>query len=672
MKKIGIAILVILVVIIGLVVALPFIVPTDRIKQELILATNDATGRELAIDGDFSLSVFPTLGVTAESVTFSNAEGAKDPNMASIDSLTVKLSLLPLITGNVQVDEFVLTKPVINLEVDQSGKPNWEFDTAKTEETQSSEASTSDSGSTDLGISDLNLGDVRIVDGVVSFVDQKGGTDINLSDINLELELLGLDQPFEAKGSAVWNSEKVELDVNVGALRSIMENIETTTTVNVASKNINLDFDGQIKSTQPLNLGGTTSIDIPSVRELAAWAGAPLEGIAETGFGPLEISGKLGANDTKYSFTEANISFDEIVGTGEFSIDIGGNVPDIVGKLALETLDLNPYLPADDGGENDAKAPSAPAQKATGEKWDTTPIDLSALKTVNAKFDLSVQQILFQKIKIGASALATTLKDGILDLALTEMNLYDGTGTATVRVNAQQPILKITNAMTIENIQLKPLLTDAADFEKLEGKGMFQTDLSTTGASQADMVSALNGTGQILFEDGSISGVNLAAMARNVTSAFTDTGEEQKTDFAEISGTYQINNGILTNNDLKMLNPFIRLSGSGTVELPPQTLNYRIEPKLVATTEGQGGGEAAGVAVPILITGSWDNLEYAPDLAGVLKNATNPEGVKKLLEGAKGSGDGVKDVLKGIKENDPGAVKNLLDSAGGLLGGKKD
>jgi len=267
---------------------------------------------------------------------------------------------------------------------------------------------------------------------------------------------------------------------------------------------------------------------------------------------------------------------------------------------------------------------------------------------------------------------ATNLKDGILDLALTEMNLYDGTGRATVRVNAQQPTLKITNAMTIENIQLNPLLTDAADFEKLEGKGMFQTDLSTSGKSQADMVSALNGTGQILFEDGSISGVNLAAMARNISTAFTSKGEEQKTDFAEISGTYQITNGILANNDLKMLNPFIRLTGSGTVELPPQTVNYRIEPKLVATTEGQGGGEATGVAVPILVTGSWDNLKYAPDLAGVLKNATNPEGVKKLIEGAKGSGDGVKDTLKGVKEKDPAAVKNLLDAAGGLLGGKKN
>ena len=667
MKKAVIVILVLLIVIVAAAVAVPFIVPTERIKQELISATNDATGRQLAIDGDFSLSIFPTLGLTASKVTFSNANGAQSPNMAAIDSLVIKLNILPLLTGNVQVDEFVLTKPVINLEVDKNGKGNWVFETAKSDKAKAAEPATDEKTAPNLGISDLNLGDVRIVDGTVSYSDQKSGSKIDLKDVNVKLVLLGLDQPFEAQGSAVWNGEQTDLDLNVGALRAILENRETTITVKVASKNLNLQFEGSVKTTKPLVMGGETAVDVPSVRELAAWVGKPLD-VSGNGFGPLKISGKVGVNDTTYSFTDANIAFDEIKGVGDFKINLAGKVPDIVGKLALETLDLNPYLPESKKGS--AEAPKAPAAKLA-EKWDTTPIDLSGLKAVNAKFDLSVQKILIQKVKIGASALSTTLKNGILDLALNELNLYDGTGKGTVRVNAEEPVSKISSKFTIENIQLKPLLTDAADFSKLEGKGLFQTSLTTSGKSQADMVSALNGDGQILFEDGSISGINLAAMARNITTAFTDSGEAQKTDFAEISGTYLIKNGILTNNDLKLLNPFIRLSGSGTVELPPKTLTYRIEPKLVATPEGQGGNSASGVAVPIIVSGPWDNLKYAPDLAGVLKEAANPEGVKKLIEGAKGSGDGAKGVLKELENKDGDAVKGLLDAAGGLLGKKK-
>lgn len=258
-----------------------------------------------------------------------------------------------------------------------------------------------------------------------------------------------------------------------------------------------------------------------------------------------------------------------------------------------------------------------------------------------------------------------------MDVDLNELNLYDGSGRGNIRVDATNPTLKISNSFTIENVQLQPLLTDAADFKKLSGKGLVQIDTTTVGKSQADMVSALNGEGQILFEDGSISGINLAAMARNVATAFTGSKESQKTDFAELSGTFDIKNGILTNNDLSMLNPFIRLSGAGTVELPPKTLNYRIEPKLVATAEGQGGAEKSGLAIPINVSGSWDNLKFAPDLAGVLKNVTSPDGVKDLIDGTKGSGDGLKDALKGVKSGDEEAVKGLLDAAGSLFGKKK-
>ncbi len=670
MKKAIYAILVLVVIIIAAAVALPFIVPIDRVKQELVTAANDATGRELAIDGEFSLSLFPVLGLKASDVSFSNASGAQNIEMATIDSLILELNLLPLLSGNIQVDEFVLTNPVINLEVDKSGKGNWVFDskdTAKSEATDT--ANDTGSGGMDLGISDINLGDVRVVGGMVSYIDQQSGTNISLEDVNLDVLLTGLDDPFEAKGSAVWNSEKAELDVKVGSLRAMLENQQTTTVANLKSKNVTLSYDGAITTLQPLVLGGSTKLDVPSVRDLAAWVGQPLE-MEGDGLGPLSISGDVKVKETLYSFSNANISFDKITGVGDFSVNLGGTVPDIVGKLALETLDINPYLPAEGSGTSSGSGSTTQAQ-GSGEKWDTTPIDLTGLKQVNAKFDLSVQEILVQNLKIGRSALATTLKDAVLDLTLSEFNLYEGSGTGSVRVNAQNPTLKVSQSFSIENVALKPLLTDAADFKKLEGTGLFQIDVDTTGKSQAEMVSALNGDGQFLFEDGSISGINLAAMARNITSAFTDSGEAQKTDFAELSGTFNIVNGILTNNDLKMLNPFIRLSGAGTVQLPPKTLSYRIEPKLVATTEGQGGSEATGVAVPINVSGPWDNLKFTPDLAGVLKNAANPEGVKKIIEGVKGSDGGVSDIIKGVKDKDPDAVKNLLDAAGGLFGKKK-
>ena len=116
------------------------------------------------------------------------------------------------------------------------------------------------------------------------------------------------------------------------------------------------------------------------------------------------------------------------------------------------------------------------------------------------------------------------------------------------------------------------------------------------------------------------------------------TGQPQKTDFSVLGGTFTIRNGILSNNDMEMQSPLLRVGGKGTVDLPKQTVDYRIEPKVVASLQGQGGkGNLGGVTVPILIQGPWNNLSYKPDVAGMVnnlgKNAPNLNDLKKMIPG---------------------------------------
>ena len=107
--------------------ALVYLVPMDVYRDQIEQAAERATGRDLNINGGLSLSLYPTIGIKAESVTFANAQGGKGEFMATMDSLVVGLELFPLISGDLRVRELVLTKPVIHLEVDKSGKPNWDF-----------------------------------------------------------------------------------------------------------------------------------------------------------------------------------------------------------------------------------------------------------------------------------------------------------------------------------------------------------------------------------------------------------------------------------------------------------------------------------------------------------------------------------------------------------------
>lgn len=653
MKKIVYGIVGMLVLVIAAVIALPFLVPAERIKEELILAVNDSTGRTLAIDGDFGVSVFPVLGLNASEVSFSNAANSAIPNMATIGKLTVALDLIPLLTGKIQVDTFILDKPVISLEVDKNGTKNWDFAQGAAKPAAPKEEASSD-GMSDLGIQDLNLGNVKIVDGAVTYSDAKSGVKHEISAVNLVVLLNGLDSTFKTEGSVTWNNEVIELGAELGALRAVLENKATTLKASVKSTKVTVSYDGSLGSITPLSLNGNTDLNVPSVKELADWVGQPMEAKENT-FGPMMIKGTTDIKGDSYAFKKASLSFDKITGAGDFKVNLGGKVPYLEGNLDIPLLDVNPYMSDQPSGETKEAAPAA----KNGEKWDNTEIDFSGLKALNAKLGLSVDQLLVQKITVGKSAIALALKNGRLKVDLNELNLYEGVGKGNIVINARGNKAKISSKFSLQNIKVKPFLADAAGFDKIEGTGLIQFATKTSGNSQKAMVEALGGTGKILFENGAISGVNLAAMARNVTSAFSDGVGEQKTDFAELSGAFNIVKGILTNKDLKMLNPFVRLSGAGTVSMPPKTLDYRVEPKLVATTEGQGGKDASGLVVPIKISGSWDSPNFAPDLAALVTQAVDPKAIKKKLEET--GKDGISKALKGGKKDLlNGGIKDLF------------
>ena len=124
MKKILIIVGVIVALVIAALLIAPLVIPVDTYKTELLAQVEKATGRKARIDGDFGISLFPTVRFSAGKVSLANARGGKAANMVSLDKLNVQVAILPLLSGTVVIDSFVLDKPVINLEVDAQGRPN--------------------------------------------------------------------------------------------------------------------------------------------------------------------------------------------------------------------------------------------------------------------------------------------------------------------------------------------------------------------------------------------------------------------------------------------------------------------------------------------------------------------------------------------------------------------
>jgi len=197
----------------------------------------------------------------------------------------------------------------------------------------------------------------------------------------------------------------------------------------------------------------------------------------------------------------------------------------------------------------------------------------------------------------------------------------------------------------------------------LEGVTQARINLTMTGDTAERIRQTLNGQGEIRLNDGAVKGFDLAAMARNVESAFglgakdTQAKERPRTDFSELYIPFTIANGIVDTTQANMKSPFVRLEASGKADLVKETLDFRVDPKAVASIKGQGDEKArAGLLVPIIVSGTFDAPQLRPDIKRIItqqidKGVLESEPAKKILE---------KDEVKKFEEPAKGFLKELL------------
>ena len=642
MKKILVAVGVVAGLVVIAAVAVPFLVPVETYKAEIEKRASEATGRKLTIAGPVSFSLLPSLAISARDVSFSNAAGATNANMMLLERLDVKLKLLPLLSGQVAIDSFVLEKPVIHLEKNRQGRGNWQFDTAKAPAPTQNAPAAQQKPSGGNPLQDLRLGDVRLSNGAISYRDGATGKTYAADAVNLRLSLPDLDHALQIDGGLTWNGKPVTLGGQIAAPRALMDGKASALVLGVDSDLLKFKFKGNAANAEPMKLDGDIDLSVNNIRSLAAWLGEPLN-VPGTGLGPLSIKGKLAATNSsqglRVSFNGAELSLDAIRAKGDVSADLTGRVPYVKAQLATNKLDLNPYLPSPTATTT-TSAPRVPgnaastnAADAAEQGWSTEPLDFSGLRAANADLALQVEGLQVRDMNTGKSALNVALKDGRLAADLTELALYAGQGKGRVTLDGASAVPAIGLSFNLSGVQAEPLLKDAIGLDRLRGKAGGDIQINGAGRSQRELVSALAGKGQFKFEDGAIKGVNLASLVRNISTAFLDAqaGRAQETDFSELSGSFTMDKGVMRNSDLSLLAPLLRVGGAGTVDLPKRYVNYKVTPQVANTLEGQGGqAQAAGVMVPVLIEGPWDSLSYKPDLTALLKD---PKGALENLRG---------------------------------------
>jgi len=278
--------------------------------------------------------------------------------------------------------------------------------------------------------------------------------------------------------------------------------------------------------------------------------------------------------------------------------------------------------------------------------WSNATIDLNGLNYVDAQVRVSAAELNIGEAHFAPVAIDTALGSGVLKATFSNLGAYGGQASGQLIVDASGGNPAFAMSSDLVGVRALPLLRSAADFDKLDGKMQAKIAVRAAGNSQRAILSNLSGTVFAVFTDGAIRGLNVAQMIRSLTSGTLSgwqEGKEQTTDLTQLSASFRIEKGQATTTDLNLVGPLVKMIGAGTIDLPAKAVSFRVEPKLVLTTEGQGrASDPVGLGIPVVIDGPWAEPRIYPDMAGILDNPDAAYAkLKDMGKGLFGAGGGL-------------------------------
>ena len=690
-----------------------FALPAGFVRDQIVAAVKEQTGRALAIAGSASFTVFPSVGLSFEDVSLSGGPGFEGAApLVKMRALDVRVALWPLLQREVRVESLRLSEPAFTLEVDENGQRSWDFASAEASLNGRVRLAQADSPAegpmSDVAPSlapgaerennlarlrDLALDNVRIDNGSLIYRNAISGGATEVSAINVNLALAALTAPLTAEGSVDVKGRTVRFDGTLTSLAAFIANQPAKVEVALAADALDATFQGSATFQDALLTEGILSANSSSARDLLEWFGTDVP--PSKGFGKLSAKGLLRGSRETFTFANAEIVLDQTTAHGEISLDTRGMRPHVKANLKLSELDLNTYSSKgmkgraggasrsetedarsiDDLLDSTESAPPGPRVKGYTERagWDSEPFDFDGLGQLDADATLSIGRLTVSTIHLDQSNLNVLLKNRVMTTTLEEVRLYGGSGRGTVILDGSGgSTARLGADLKMEGVEALPLLKDASDVDRLSGRGRLVVVLTGDGTSEREVVETLAGRIEFQLEDGAIRGVNLAEMLRNLSRGNLgglSAKPTDKTDFTTLTSSWTVTSGVAENNDLRLASPLLRLSGSGRVMLPQREVDYMLKPRLVASLSSQdSGNDLAGLEIPVSVKGSWDNPKFAPDLSGLAKN---PEQAMEAVDelGKQFKGKDADEIVDGLLNGDEEtrdqarkAGKKLLDS----------
>jgi AsmA protein len=604
----GIIAVVIFLVVIG--------VPAQMIASSLSRQLEASTGLRLKNIGFAKLAVLPELGLTLEDVSVEDA--ASGQPVFSTRRARAGIALGDLLTGQIRITDVALSGSTVHV-------GNWKRGPSArpaAERPREDAAARNENFARMFAVEQLTADDCTVV-----LDNGRERNEVRLDSVRLTSTLSPSQDRLSAKIEARSGANAVQVGATLTSPRLLLEQ-------------------------KPVRIEAT-------VESSGAWQSRA------TITGNFQVAGPV-------------IKMDEIQGTfdrgrvvGSLSLSFARAKPFVDADLDVEKLDLTdvaPVMKTPRAAATPQPAATPPASGGRAEAprdagWSNRAIDFSSLRLFEANAKIAAREIVLDKVHLGPANLEATLLEDNLSIVLKRSDLYGGQGKGELTVDATQPTPRLALRFEVSGVNVLSILTDAANFSYVDGRGTAKFDLKSTGESPLALVSNLEGTTSFLFQDGELRGLNIPGILRSVLETILSgwqTNASDRTKFSTFSASFRIKDGQARTEDVRFDGPLVRVTATGSANLIDQTLDFRLDPKLAKGAGAQGNGaDGMSLGVAVLAKGRWSNPQIYADLPDILSNPAAALG--KLRAGAKG--------LPGIPGG--GEAENWMKRIDEMIGGRE-
>lgn len=582
------ALLTVVALVIVFALTIPLWLNPNDYKDVIRKQTQEYLGYEVELNGDIHWSFFPKLSLQLNDVEIENPSQFLSHYLAKIDHLSLAMSLIPLFSRELVMQELTIQGVTINVEENNKGARNIDglMELGKKENTQEKPAETAPTTATPL---QFNVSAINIADATLNWITPK--SEINLTQFN-----------FQAHGVETGKAFPAKLNF------TLTDSVKNTTLAVDTHAQLLLDTDTSHYTINQFVLDA--NLTDPAM---------PNKGLKAHLKGDMDL---MMSDSGQLNVEHFQLTVDDSTTTGNFSVkDFDAML--IQFNVDIDKLDLDRYQETASNPTNTGAASKTSEKAANNDPW-------ASIRTLNMNGHVHIGALKAANLHVNDINLDVKADKGIMRLVLSQAKLYDGLWKGSVEINGQQPTGRYQIQQTLQNVNIEPLLKDAAGTSFITGTLNANLQANAQGNQESAVLNSLQGNANLSLQNGTLPGMDIVDMMKDALTALKvippSDGAGSVSEYQSLTGTLNFQGGKATNNDLVLKSSYLRGEGRGEINfhgaMSKATIDYHLNSAFISSSSAADTplSQQTVPIVPILIKGPLNSPNISVDMAGLLSN----------------------------------------------------